>query len=148
MNPLKMTGLEIMQAFAQGLVPEPGIAKTMPMKPLEVEHGRIVFSAIADERHTNPLGGVHGGFAATVLDSVTGCATHTVLAAGEGYGTTDLNVKMCRPLPFNKQLIAEGKVINAGRNLVISEGYIRDEEGKLYAHVMRDEIIKQKFRDN
>ena len=141
MNPLEMTGLEIMQAFAQGLVPEPGIAKTMPMKPLEVEHGRIVFSAIADERHTNPLGGVHGGFAATVLDSVTGCATHTVLAAGEGYGTTDLNVKMCRPLPFNKQLIAEGKVINAGRNLVISEGYIRDEEGKLYAHAMATNMI-------
>lgn len=141
MNPLEMTGLEMMQAFAQGLVPEPGIAKTMPMKPLEVEHGRIVFSAIADERHTNPLGGVHGGFAATVLDSVTGCATHTVLAAGEGYGTTDLNVKMCRPLPFNKQLIAEGKVINAGRNLVISEGYIRDEEGKLYAHATATNMI-------
>ena len=141
MNPLEMTGLEIMQAFAQGLVPEPGIAKTMPMKPLEVEHGRIVFSAIADERHTNPLGGVHGGFAATVLDSVTGCATHTVLAAGEGYGTTDLNVKICRPLPFNKQLIAEGKVINAGRNLVISEGYIRDEEGKLYAHATATNMI-------
>ncbi|KXO85642.1 phenylacetic acid degradation protein [Acinetobacter venetianus] len=141
MNPLEMTGLEIMQAFAQGLVPEPGIAKTMPMKPLEVEHGRIVFTAIADERHTNPLGGVHGGFAATVLDSVTGCATHTVLAAGEGYGTTDLNVKMCRPLPFNKQLIAEGKVINAGRNLVISEGYIRDEEGKLYAHATATNMI-------
>lgn len=141
MNPLEMTGLEIMQAFAQGLVPEPGIAKTMPMKPLEVEHGRIVFSAIADERHTNPLGGVHGGFAATVLDSVTGCATHTVLAVGEGYGTTDLNVKMCRPLPFNKQLIAEGKVINAGRNLVISEGYIRDEEGKLYAHATATNMI-------
>ncbi|KXO76915.1 phenylacetic acid degradation protein [Acinetobacter venetianus] len=141
MNPLEMTGLEIMQAFAQGLVPEPGIAKTMPMKPLEVEHGRIVFSATADERHTNPLGGVHGGFAATVLDSVTGCATHTVLAAGEGYGTTDLNVKMCRPLPFNKQLIAEGKVINAGRNLVISEGYIRDEEGKLYAHATATNMI-------
>lgn len=141
MNPLEMTGLEIMQAFAQGLVPEPGIAKTMPMKPLEVEHGRIVFTAIADERHTNPLGGVHGGFAATVLDSVTGCATHTVLAAGEGYGTTDLNVKICRPLPFNKQLIAEGKVINAGRNLVISEGYIRDEEGKLYAHATATNMI-------
>ena len=141
MNPLEMTGLEMMQAFAQGLVPEPGIAKTMPMKPLEVEHGRIVFSAIADERHTNPLGGVHGGFAATVLDSVTGCATHTVLAVGEGYGTTDLNVKMCRPLPFNKQLIAEGKMINAGRNLVISEGYIRDEDGKLYAHATATNMI-------
>lgn len=141
MNPLKMTGLEIMQAFAQGHFPEPGIAKTMPMKPVEVEQGRIVFSAIADERHTNPLGGVHGGFAATILDSVTGCATHTVLAAGESYGTTDLNIKMCRPIPFNTPLIAEGKVINVGRNLVISEGYIRGEDGKLYAHATATNMI-------
>ncbi|MCH4246900.1 MAG: PaaI family thioesterase [Acinetobacter populi] len=141
MNPLEMTGLDIMQAFCQGLFPAPGIAKTVPMQPVEVEHGRIVFSAIADERHTNPLGGVHGGFAATVLDSVTGCATHTVLAAGEGYGTTDLNIKMCRPMPFNKKLIAEGKVINAGKNLVISEGYLRDEEGKLYAHATATNMI-------
>jgi uncharacterized protein (TIGR00369 family) len=77
---------------------------------------------------------VHGGFAATVLDSVTGCATHTVLAAGESYGTTDLNIKMCRPLPFNKTLRAEGRVINVGRSLVISEGRIEDEDGRLYAH--------------
>ena len=80
------------------------------------------------------MGGVHGGFAATVLDTVTGCATHTVLPAGESYGTTDLNIKMCRPLPFNVTVFAEGKVINAGRNLVISEGTIRDEAGKVYAH--------------
>ena len=137
----EMTGLEIMQAFAQGLFPAPGIAKTMPMQPVEVEHGRIVFEAIADERHTNPLGGVHGGFAATVLDSVTGCATHTVLAAGEAYGTTDLAIKMCRPMPFNQKLIAEGKVINMGKNLVISEGYLRDENGKLYAHATATNMI-------
>ncbi|OJU97761.1 MAG: phenylacetic acid degradation protein [Acinetobacter sp. 38-8] len=145
-TPNQMTGLEIMQAFQQGLVPPPGIAKTMGMEGVaEVEYGRIVFIAIADERHTNPLGGVHGGFAATVLDSVTGCATHTVLAAGEGYGTTDLAIKMCRPMPFNKKLIAEGKVINVGRNLVISEGYLRDEEGKLYAHATATNmIIRQK----
>ena len=94
----------------------------------------MVLIATEDERHTNPLGGVHGGFAATVLDSVTGCATHTVLGAGESYGTTDLNIKMCRPVPFNTPLKAEGKVINRGRNLVISEGRIVDDEGKLYAH--------------
>ena len=141
MNPLEMTGLEVMQAFVKGLVPAPGIAKTMPMQPVEVEHGRVVFTAIADERHTNPLGGVHGGFAATVLDSVTGCATHTVLAAGEGYGTTDLNIKMCRPIPFNTTMFAEAKVINVGRNLVISEAYIRDEAGKLYAHATATNMI-------
>jgi len=133
MNPKEMTGLALMQAFAQGHFPRPAITETVPMDMLEVEHGRVVFHATANQTHTNPLGGVHGGFAATVLDSVTGCATHTILAAGEGYGTTDLNVKMCRPVPFNKTLIAEGKVINIGRNLVISEGYLRDEDHKIYA---------------
>lgn len=141
MNPKEMTGLEIMTAFARGLFPTPGIAKTIPMQPAEVEHGRVVFTAQADASHTNPLGGVHGGFAATVLDSVTGCATHTVLAAGEGYGTTDLNIKICRPLPFDTPLFAEGKVINVGRNLVISEGTIRDAAGKLYAHATATNMI-------
>lgn len=103
MNPKEMSGLQIMQAFAKGLFPTPGIAKTMPMEPVEVEQGRVVFTATANESHTNPLGGVHGGFAATVLDSVTGCATHTVLAAGEGYGTIDLNIKMCRPIPGRRK---------------------------------------------
>ena len=134
MNPASMTGLQIMQAFAAGKIPRAPISETIPMDPDTVEEGRVVFIATADERHTNPLGGVHGGFAATVLDSVTGCATHTVLGAGESYGTTDLNIKMCRPVPFNTPLKAEGKVINRGRNLVISEGRIVDDEGKLYAH--------------
>lgn len=133
MNLLEMTGLQIMQAFAQGLFPAPGIAKTMPMAPEAVEKGRVVFTATANETHTNPLGGVHGGFAATVLDSVTGCATHTVLEAGVSYGTIELNVKMCKPIPFNKTLRAEGRVINATSRLVISEGDIRDENGVLYA---------------
>ena len=133
MNPKEMTGLAIMQAFAQGHFPRPPITETVPMDMVEIEYGRVLFHATANQTHANPMGAVHGGFAATVLDSVTGCATHTVLAAGEGYGTTDLNVKMCRPVPFNKKLIAEGKVINTGRNLVISEGYLRDEDGKIYA---------------
>ncbi len=131
LNPKEMTGLAIMQAFAQGLFPKPPISDTVPM----------VFHATANKSHTNPLGGVHGGFAATVLDSVTGCATHTILEVGEGYGTTDLNVKMCRPIPFNQTLIAEGKVINIGRNLVISEGYIRDENGKIYAFATATNMI-------
>lgn len=141
MNPKEMTGLQIMQAFAQGLFPTPGIAKTMPMAPVEVEQGRVVFTATANESHTNPLGGVHGGFAATVLDSVTGCATHTVLAAGESYGTIDLNIKMCRPIPFNKTLRAEGKVINVSKSLVISEGYIRDENNKIFAFATATNMI-------
>jgi len=88
----------------------------------------------ADQHHLNPLGGVHGGFAATVLDTVTGCAIHTVLEAGAGYGTIDLNIKMCRPIPQNRPLTAIGQLINTSKNLAISEGKIIDEDGKLYAH--------------
>lgn len=141
MNIQEMTGLEIMQAFARGEIPAPSICETIPMQLIEVEYGRSLFTAQADKRHTNPLGGVHGGFAATVLDSVTGCASHTVVGAGEGYGTTDLNIKMCRPIPYDTKMIAEGKVINVGRNLIIAEGYIRDEAGKIYAHATATNMI-------
>ncbi|MDC4330484.1 PaaI family thioesterase [Acinetobacter baumannii] len=133
-NPMEMTGLEFLQAMIEGHIPPASISKTIPMQPTEISEGSVTFKAQADHNHLNPLGGVHGGFAATVLDSVTGCAVHTTLPAGVGYGTIDLNVKMCRPLPQNQVLIATGKVINLSKNLGISEGKITDEEGKLYAY--------------
>ncbi|MCU4562845.1 PaaI family thioesterase [Acinetobacter sp. WU_MDCI_Abxc222] len=133
-NPMEMTGLEFLQAMIEGHIPPASISKTIPMQPTEISEGSVIFKAQADQNHLNPLGGVHGGFAATVLDSVTGCAVHTMLPAGVGYGTIDLNVKMCRPIPQNQALIATGKVINLSKNLGISEGKIIDEEGKLYAY--------------
>lgn len=133
-NPMEMTGLEFLQAMIEGHIPPASISKTIPMQPTEISEGSVTFKAQADLNHLNPLGGVHGGFAATVLDSVTGCAVHTMLPAGVGYGTIDLNVKMCRPIPLNQALIATGKVINLSKNLGISEGKIIDEEGKLYAY--------------
>ncbi|MFU9044933.1 PaaI family thioesterase [Acinetobacter tibetensis] len=134
MNIKEMTGLELLKAMCAGKAPAPSISETIPMTPYEVRLGSIHFKAKADQRHLNPLGGVHGGFAATVLDSVTGCAIHSMLEAGVGYGTIDLNIKMCRPIPQNKDLIAIGTVINMSKNLGMSEGKIVDEEGKLYAH--------------
>ncbi|WP_439859972.1 PaaI family thioesterase [Pseudomonas sp. MBLB4136] len=134
MNPQQMNGLELMQALAAGHLPMPNMAKTMPMTMESAEPNRVVFAVTADERHANPMGGVHGGFAATVLDSVTACATHTILPAGVSYGTIELNVKMCKAIPFNRTLRAEGKVVNASSRLVISEGNIRDEAGTLYAY--------------
>lgn len=134
MNPKEMTGLQLLQAMAAGQIPPASISETIPMKPTMIEQGKITFTVQADDRHLNPLGGVHGGFAATVLDTVTGCAIHTVLEAGVGYGTIDLNIKMCRPIPKNKALTAIGSVINVSKNLAISEGKIIDENGKLYAH--------------
>ena len=115
MNPLKMTGFELLSAMAEGKLPHPSIADTMPMRLGSLTKGSIVFKVEADKRHLNPLGGVHGGFAATVIDSITGCAVHTMLEAGVGYGTVDLNVKMIRPIPLGVELIAEGKVINISK---------------------------------
>lgn len=134
MNPKEMTGLQLLQAMCDGRIPAPSMSETIPMQPYEVSEGTICFKVKANHHHLNPLGGVHGGFAATVLDSVTGCAVHSMLEAGAGYGTIDLNIKMCRPIPQDQQLLAIGKVINISKNLGISEGRIVDENGKLYAH--------------
>ncbi|MEM6554679.1 MAG: PaaI family thioesterase [Pseudomonadota bacterium] len=111
-----------------------GISSVIPMRLIEAKEGEVTLRAKADERHTNPLGAVHGGFAATVLDGATGCAVHTTLPPGQGYGTIDLNVKMMRPVPQHVELTAIGNVINKSRNLVVAEASLRDDTGKLYAH--------------
>lgn len=129
-----LSGLQIMQEMCNGNLPMPSMVTIIPMKPTLIESGQVTFEVQADQHHLNPLGGVHGGFAATVLDTVTGCAIHTVLEAGAGYGTIDLNIKMCRPIPQNRPLTAIGQIINTSKNLAISEGKIIDENGKLYAH--------------
>jgi uncharacterized protein (TIGR00369 family) len=133
MNPLSMTGLELIRAGIKGELPPPSITETMPMTIEQADSGYVKFSARADGRHLNPLGGVHGGFAATVLDSVTGCAVHTLLEAGVGYGTIDLSVKMLRPVPRDVDLVAEGRVLNMSRNLGVSEGSLKTADGKLLA---------------
>ncbi len=119
MNPKEMSGLALLEAMRDGKILAPSISETMSMQPAVIESGHVEFKVKADHRHLNPLGGVHGGFAATVLDTVTGCAIHTLLEAGVGYGTIDLNVKMCRPIPQNQPLKAVGKSINLSRNLGI-----------------------------
>ena len=105
-----MTGLEIMQAIVREEFPHLTMTKSIPMKVLKVEKGKVVFNAIANNNHLNTQCGVHGGFASTVLDSVTGCAVHTLLWAGVAYGTIDLNIEMIRPVPKDENLIAEGNV--------------------------------------
>ena len=134
MNPLTLSGLDLLRKLVEGSFPAPTIAKTIPMALIEVTKGHCVFEAFADDNHLNPMGGVHGGFAATVLDSATGCAVHTMLEAGIGYGTIDLNVKMMRPIPMNVRLLGEGRVINLSKSLGVSEATLKDENGKLYAH--------------
>ena len=136
MNLAEMSGLDLMRLGVSlpGNMGDQGIASVIPMKIIEADEGRVVFLATAAARHTNPLGSVHGGFAATVLDSATGCAVHTLLPAGVGFGTVDLNVKMIRPVPFEQQMRAVGEVIDRTRSLAISEATLTDMDGKIFAH--------------
>jgi uncharacterized protein (TIGR00369 family) len=134
MNIAEMTGLEIIRALVEGTLPPPSIMETMAMKFAEVRQGYVRFLARADHRHLNPMGGVHGGFAATVLDSVTGCAVHTMLDVGFGYGTVDLNIKLLRPVPRDSELVAESSVLHISRSLGVSDGTLKTPDGKLLAH--------------
>lgn len=134
MNGTIPSGLEQMQAFVSGGGRMASISQTMAMRPTEVTRGFVVFEATPDDRHLNPMGGVHGGYACTVLDSVTGCAVHTMLEGGATYGTIDLAVKMLRPLKVGQTYRAEGRVLNLSTRLGVSEGSILDADGKLVAH--------------
>jgi len=134
LNTTNMTGLEIMQAMEQEVIPYPPIAEIVPMRLTEVDKGRIVFEVKADKRHLNIFGGVHGGFSATVMDTVTCCALHTMLSAGTGYATIDLSVKMLKPVPKEVRLLAVGTIINVSKSLGVSEGILKDEAGKIYVH--------------
>lgn len=130
----KLTGLEFLRKMANDRYSRPTMATTIPMELVHLEEGACEFKATAGDMHLNPMGGVHGGFAATALDSATGCAVHTMLGQGESYGTVDLNIKMLRPVPKGKPLRAKGKVIHMSRSLGISEASLTDDEGKIYAH--------------
>jgi uncharacterized protein (TIGR00369 family) len=134
LNVKETSGIELLRAMKEGKIPYSSIADTVPMRIAELENGLIKFVVKADSRHINPLGGVHGGFAATVLDSITGCAIHTMLEAGVGYSTVDINIKMMRPIPLNEELQAEGRVLHISKSLGVSEGLIKDAGGQLYAH--------------
>jgi len=134
MQTQKLSGLEFLKKLREGFFPRPTMATTIPMEIMRLEKGACEFKATAGDMHLNPMGGVHGGFAATVLDSAAGCAVHTMLAHGESYGTVDLNIKMLRPVPQGKELRAKGKVIHMSKRLGISEASLTDDEGRIYAH--------------
>lgn len=143
MNPLTMSGLELMQAAVEGRFPPSTMAQTIPMSFLSAEFGYVKISARADGRHLNPLGGVHGGFAASVLDSVTGCAIHSTLEPGVGYGTIDLHVKMLRPVPRDQDLVAEAHTVHTSRNIATSEGTLKSPDGKLLATATATCFVKR-----
>lgn len=135
---IALSGLEYLQALTSGRIgAEPSIGPTMGMHiPHEVGEGKVVLDATPGDFVLNPMGGVHGGFAATVLDSALGLAVHSTLRAGEGFSTAELKVNYTRAMAANAgRMRATGKVIHRGRQMATAEArLVGVEDGKLYAH--------------
>jgi uncharacterized protein (TIGR00369 family) len=129
------SGLEIMRAMLRGELPYPPIAKTLDFALLEVEEGRALFQGTPGWTHFNPMGTIHGGWYATLLDSALGCAVHTMMPAGRGYTTAELGVNLVRAIGGKAPRVrAEGKVIHCGRQLATAEARLYGPDGTLYAH--------------
>jgi uncharacterized protein (TIGR00369 family) len=130
-----MDGLTLFKGLLEGRFPAPPIGKALGFRVSEVELGRVVFDYTPVFDHYNPLGTVHGGIAATLLDSVMGCCIHSTLKAGIGFTTLEIKVNYVRAMTDKTGPVkAEGKVINVGSRIGTSEGKLYDGAGKLLAH--------------
>ncbi|MBL8328509.1 MAG: PaaI family thioesterase [Rubrivivax sp.] len=130
-----LTGLQLMQALMAGELPFASIAQTLDFVLLHVEPGQAIFQGTPSRAHLNPMGTVHGGWYATLLDSALGCAVHTMMPAGRAYTTAELSLNIVRAAwPDREPLRAIGQVLHAGRQLATAEGRLVDAQGRLYAH--------------
>jgi uncharacterized protein (TIGR00369 family) len=137
-----LDGLEFLSRIKDGRLPPPGMAVLLGFAIAEVERGRVVFEATPTAAHYNPAGSVHGGFAATMLDSCMTCAVQSTLAAGLGCTTVDLNVHFTRGATDRIGLLrAEGKIVHGGRQIATAEGRVTDGHGRVVAHATTSCLI-------
>lgn len=137
-----LTGLEYLQKIITGELPRPPISALMNFGLTELGEGRAVFTVEPAEYHYNPIGVVHGGLAATLLDSAMGCAVHSTLPAGVGYTTLEIKVNYVRALTAETGGVrCEAQVIHVGGRTATAEGKVLDASGKLYAHATTTCII-------
>jgi len=130
-----LSGLEYLRKIVAGELPRPPIGALMNFNITELSEGQAVFTVEPAEYHYNPIGVVHGGLAATLLDSAMGCAVHSTLPAGEGYTTLEIKVNYIRPMVAETGRVrCEAKVIHVGARTASAKGRVVDESGKLYAH--------------
>jgi uncharacterized protein (TIGR00369 family) len=129
------TGLEVMQMMLAGEIPYAQIAKTLDFTIVEARPGVAIFQGHPLPQHLNPLGTIHGGWVATMLDSALGCSVHTMMPPGRGYTTAELGVNYVKGLtPKVERVRAEGKVIHCGKQLATAEARLFGPDGTLYAH--------------
>jgi len=128
-------GLEFVQGLASGSLPLNSMARTLGYDIVEASVGRVVVTALANADHLNPAGSVHGGLAATLLDSCMGLAVWSAIAKGFGSTTLEFKISFVRPItPDAGQITAEGSVLTVGRRIGTAEGRLTDKTGRLLAH--------------
>jgi uncharacterized protein (TIGR00369 family) len=130
-----LTGLEMFEAIFAGRLPRPPIGDTLDFVPIRIERGLAVFQGRPLTKHYNPLGTVHGGWFATLLDSALGCAVHSTLPASRGYTTLELKLNIVRALTDAVPLVrAEGRVLHVGRQVATADARLVGPDDRLYAH--------------
>jgi uncharacterized protein (TIGR00369 family) len=130
-----LPGLELLRGMIDGRFPGPPIAETLDFAVTAIDPGRVVFVGRPSRKHYNPSGTVHGGYAATLLDSAMGCAVHTLLQPGQGYTTLEIKVNYVRPIFDNTgDIRCEGTIINMGKTVATADGKLLDAKGRLLAH--------------
>jgi uncharacterized protein (TIGR00369 family) len=138
----EIDGLEFLNRIKNGRIPPPPMMVLLGFDVLEIERGRIVFGATPTSAHYNPAGMVHGGFAATMLDSCMTCAVQSTLAPGLACTTVDLNIHYTRGANDQTGLLrAEGKIVHAGRQIATAEGRVTDPQGRVIAHATTSCLI-------
>jgi len=129
------SGLEFLTDMANGKLPQAPMCATLGFHLVKVSEGYARFDGTPEFRHYNPIGTVHGGFAATLLDSALGCSIFTTMANGDAWTTLELKLNLVRPIDQNTgEVAAEGRIIHRGRTVATAEGTVKDRAGKLYAH--------------
>ncbi len=139
----RMSGIELLNAIIDGTLPAPPIARMLDFAIVSADPGRVLFAMQPAEWMYNPIGSVHGGVAATILDSCMGCAVHTTLEAGVGYAAADLHVRYVRAMSDSSgQVLAEGRVVHSGRRTATAEGRLfAESDGRLIAHATTGCVI-------
>jgi uncharacterized protein (TIGR00369 family) len=132
---MELTGLEFVQGLVDGTLPLNTIARTLGYDVTKAESGRVVVTAEPRDIHLNPAGTVHGGFAATLLDSCMGLAVQSTLEKGVGQTTLEFKISLLKPIvPETGLITAEGIVLSRGRRIGTAEGRVTDGKGRLLAH--------------
>lgn len=135
-------GIQLVQGMLSGKYPAPPIAKSMGFILTEAEPGRAVFEGAPTADFLNPLGTIHGGWTATILDSALGCCVHTIIKKGQAYTTVEMKVNYVRALMPDTGLVrCEGKVVHAGGRIATSEARLVDGRGRLIAHATETCLI-------